>query len=120
MTQRVRSGGRTQGVPTPRNARRKHSLGAAELTISSCTRSDTPLPPPGVRTLAQPSADTVDAVHDVVVAGDGVRLTLHVAGYERPRLSSGADANWLSAEAELTATGAGSFRARRGVSLLTE
>ena len=57
---------------------------------------------------------------EVSVAGDGFRLLLRVAGYERPSLESGADANWLAGEAELTADVGGSFRARRGVSLRTE
>jgi hypothetical protein len=54
------------------------------------------------------------------VVGEGVRLLLRVAGYERPSLESGADANWLMADAEMTAETAGSFRAGRGVSLRTE
>lgn len=60
------------------------------------------------------------AVRDVVIAGDGVRLLLRVSAYQRPSLESGADANWLSGEAELAADLGGSFRARRGVSLRTE
>ena len=59
-------------------------------------------------------------MHEVAVAGDGARLLLRVAGYERPSLDSGADANWLMGETELTGEAAGSFRARRGVSLRTE
>ena len=59
-------------------------------------------------------------MHEVSIAGDGFRLVLRVAGYERPSLDSGDDANWLAGEAELTADVGGSFRARRGVSLRTE
>jgi hypothetical protein len=59
-------------------------------------------------------------VREVAVVGEGVRLLLRVAGYERPSLESGADANWLMADAEMTAETAGSFRAGRGVSLRTE
>jgi hypothetical protein len=57
---------------------------------------------------------------EVLVAGDGFRLLLRVAGYERPSLESGADANWLVGQAELTADAGGSFRACRGVALRTE
>ena len=56
-------------------------------------------------------------MREVAVAGDGVRLLLRVVGYERPSLESGADANWLMAYAEISAEAAGSFRARRGVSV---
>src|SRR6266702_8026223 len=57
---------------------------------------------------------------DVTIAGDGCRLVLHVAGYERPQLDSGADANWLQAEVELDLEASGgSFQARRSVSLRT-
>jgi hypothetical protein len=59
-------------------------------------------------------------MREFAVAGDGVRLVLQVAGYERPTLESGADANWLMGEAEITAEVGGSFRARRGVALRTE
>ena len=59
-------------------------------------------------------------MREVSIAGDGFRLLLRVAGYERPSLESGDDANWLAGEAELTADVGGSFRARRGVSLRTE
>jgi hypothetical protein len=59
-------------------------------------------------------------MREVAVAGDGVRLLLRVAGYERPSLESGADANWLMGDAETTAEAAGSFHARRGVPLRTE
>jgi hypothetical protein len=59
-------------------------------------------------------------MREVAVAGDGVRLLLRVAGYERPALESGADANWLTGDAEMTAEAVGSFRARRGVALRTE
>jgi hypothetical protein len=42
-----------------------------------------------------------------------LRLLLRVAGYERPSLKSGTDANWLVGEAEMTANVGGEFRARR-------
>jgi hypothetical protein len=45
---------------------------------------------------------------------------LRVVGYERPSLESGADANWLTGDAEITAEAASSFRARRIVALRTE
>jgi hypothetical protein len=57
---------------------------------------------------------------EVEVVGDGFRLMLRVAGYERPSLESGADANWLNGEAEMTAEGGASFSARRGVAFRTE
>ena len=59
-------------------------------------------------------------MREVAVAGDAVRLVLRVAGYERPSLESGADANWLMGEAEITAEAGGSFHARRGVAIRTE
>jgi hypothetical protein len=59
-------------------------------------------------------------VREVLVAGDGFRLLLQVAGYERPSLESGADANWLVGTVEMTADAGGSFRATRGVALRTE
>jgi hypothetical protein len=59
-------------------------------------------------------------MREIAVAGDGVRLLLRVAGYERPSLESGADANWLVGEAEMTADAGGSFAARHGIALRTE
>ena len=59
-------------------------------------------------------------MREVSVTGDAFRLLLRVMGYERRSLESGADANWLAGEAELTADSGGSFRARRSVSLRTE
>ena len=59
-------------------------------------------------------------MREVSVAGEGLRLLIRVAGYERPSLESGADANWLVGEVEMTADAGGSFRARRGVALRTE
>jgi hypothetical protein len=52
------------------------------------------------------------------VAGDGFRLLLRVLGYERPALESGADANWLTGEAELTASE--SFSGTQAVALRTD
>jgi hypothetical protein len=57
---------------------------------------------------------------ELTIAGDGFRLLLVVHGYERPELDSGADANWLMAEADLTASGPGSYSASEAVSLRTE
>ena len=57
---------------------------------------------------------------EAVIAGEGFRLLLRVHGYERPALHSGSDANWLMAEAELTAATPGSYRAVEPVSLRTE
>lgn len=59
-------------------------------------------------------------MREVVVAGDSFQLLLRVAGYERPSLETGADANWLSAKVEMMAEAGGSFRASRGVALRTE
>ena len=59
-------------------------------------------------------------MREVLVAGDGFRLLLQVAGYERPSLESGADANWLVGTVEMTVDAGGSFRASRGVALRTE
>jgi len=57
---------------------------------------------------------------EAAVAGEGCSLVLRVFGYERPAETSGADANWLSAEAELHAATTGSFEARHPLSLRTE
>jgi hypothetical protein len=51
------------------------------------------------------------------IAGDGCALVVRVNGYERPQLESGADANWLQGEVELTASTSGLFSARHVVSL---
>jgi hypothetical protein len=55
---------------------------------------------------------------EAIISGEGVRFLLRVHGYERPPLTSGSDANWLTAEAELTASP--SYRARETVSLRTD
>lgn len=72
------------------------------------------------RTLPHPRVDTVPPMREVLVAGDGFRLLLRLAGYERPSLESGADANWLTGTVEMTAESGGSFRASRGVAFRTE
>jgi hypothetical protein len=59
-------------------------------------------------------------MHEVFVGGEDFRFSLRVAGYERPSLESGADANWVVGEVEMTADAGGSFRASRGVALRTE
>src|SRR5437868_6055608 len=55
---------------------------------------------------------------EAAISGDGFRLLLRVHGYERAGLDSGSDANWLTAEAELTASG--SYRAKESIALRTE
>ena len=57
-------------------------------------------------------------MREASVAGDGFRLVVRVFGYERPGLESGADANWLIGEAELTASE--SFSGAQAVALRTE
>lgn len=58
---------------------------------------------------------------EAAIAGDGFRLVLRVTGYERASvIESGSDANWLTGEAELTASSTGSFTGRHSVSLRTE
>jgi len=59
-------------------------------------------------------------VHETVIAGDGFQLFLRVMNYERPVVESGADANWLTGEAEIVARAGGSFRARRAVAFRTD
>jgi hypothetical protein len=59
-------------------------------------------------------------MRELVIAGDGFRLSIHVIGYERPALESGADANWLTGGVEMTAEAGGSYRASRDVALRTE
>jgi hypothetical protein len=57
---------------------------------------------------------------EAAIAGEGFRLVLRVLGYERPAFDTGSDANWVTGEAELTASSTGSFSGRHGVSLRTE
>jgi hypothetical protein len=57
-------------------------------------------------------------MREVSVSGEGFVMVLRVSGYERPSLTSGADANWLRGEAERTLPG--SFSGRSDVSLRTE
>jgi hypothetical protein len=59
-------------------------------------------------------------VREGVVGGEGFRLVLKVFGYERPSLETGADANWLAGEVELTFSTGGRFSAGSHVSLRTE
>jgi hypothetical protein len=51
------------------------------------------------------------------LTGDGFRLVLRVAGYERHDVHTGDDANWLTAEFELTLGTYGTYQARQRVSL---
>jgi hypothetical protein len=57
---------------------------------------------------------------EATIAGEGCALVLRVSGYERPQLESGADANWLQAEVELTASSSGRFSGLQAVSLRTD
>jgi hypothetical protein len=57
---------------------------------------------------------------EATIAGEGCALVLRVSGYERPQLDSGADANWLRAEVELTASTSGRYSGREAVSLRSE
>jgi hypothetical protein len=57
---------------------------------------------------------------EVRIAADRCALVLHVHGYERPDEVTGADANWLAAEAELRVSSKGVFEARQAISLRTE
>jgi len=59
-------------------------------------------------------------VVEATVSGEGFRLVLRVWGYERPHLDSGADANWLMGEAELTADLGGAYRAKQSLTPRTE
>jgi hypothetical protein len=59
-------------------------------------------------------------VREGVVGGEGFRLVLKVFGYEGPSLDTGADANWLAGEVELTFSSGGRFSAGAHVSLRTE
>lgn len=54
---------------------------------------------------------------EATLSGDGCRLTLRVHAYERPRITTGEDANWLVGDAELTLGTTGSFSARHRLSL---
>jgi hypothetical protein len=56
---------------------------------------------------------------DAELRGDGCTLGLRVAGYEARDIRSGEDANWLTAEVELTVGLYGSYRARQRCSLYT-
>jgi hypothetical protein len=57
---------------------------------------------------------------EAVIAGEGFRLVLRVLRYEFPTLDSGADANWIVGEVEMTASTSGAFSGRHAVSLRTE
>jgi hypothetical protein len=54
---------------------------------------------------------------ETALRGDGLRLVLRVQGYENPGIRSGEDANWLTAEVELTVGTYGTYRARQRASL---
>jgi hypothetical protein len=57
---------------------------------------------------------------EATIAGESCALVLRISGYERPQLESGADANWLRAEVELTASTSGRYSCREAVSLRSE
>src|SRR5581483_3485880 len=59
-------------------------------------------------------------MREAVISSDGVRLVLRVMAYERPTLGTGADANWVTGEAEMTISGGDVFRAHRGVAFRAE
>jgi hypothetical protein len=54
---------------------------------------------------------------EAAIRGEGLRLVLRVHGYESPSIKSGEDANWLTAEVELTVGTYGTYRATQRVSL---
>jgi hypothetical protein len=54
---------------------------------------------------------------EAALRGDGLRLLLRVQGYEHPGIQSGEDANWLTAEVELTVGTCGTYRATQRASL---
>lgn len=57
---------------------------------------------------------------EAAIAGEGFRLLLRVTGYAHPGFESGSDANWLTGEAESTASSTGSFSGRHAVPFRTE
>lgn len=57
---------------------------------------------------------------EVTLAGEGCVLVLRVLGYERPDELTGADANWLRADAELRASTTGRFQAQHEISVRTD
>lgn len=59
-------------------------------------------------------------MYEVTIGGDDFQLVLRVAGYQFPAIESGYEADWLTAEAEMTVADDDSFRARHAVSLRTD
>lgn len=54
---------------------------------------------------------------DFHIAGDGCRLAIRLHHYERPSLTSGEDADWVSGGVEMDAGKEGEFTAKRSVSV---
>lgn len=55
--------------------------------------------------------------HEFMIAGDNCRLAVRLLRYEMPTITSGEDADWVTAEVEMTAGAEGTFTAKRGVSV---
>lgn len=53
------------------------------------------------------------------IRGDGLVFTFRTDGYQFPDIQTGSDANWLKAEAELSASGTGTFAAQHDLWLFT-
>ena len=70
-----------------------------------------------MRLYAVASATLARMAIEAALRGDGFRLLLLVQGYERPDIGSGEDANWLTAEVELTVGTYGTYQARQRASL---
>ncbi len=56
---------------------------------------------------------------ELAIRGDGLDLALLVEGYEFPEITTGSDANWLIAAAELSVGSTGAFTAQHRLSLFT-
>jgi hypothetical protein len=58
-------------------------------------------------------------LYEFAIRGDGLVFTFRTDGYQFPDIQTGNDANWLKAEAELEASGTGTFTARHELWLFT-
>ncbi len=56
---------------------------------------------------------------EFAIRGDGLTFTSRAHGYQFPELQTGSDANWIKAEAELTASRTGTFAGRHDLWLFT-
>lgn len=56
---------------------------------------------------------------ELTVRGEGLAMSITVAGYEFPHIESGSDANWLSGAVELTVGATGRFTASHKLWLFT-